>query len=305
MKLEKLLTETRNPNTLDIDRLSTLEIVTKINREDHLVPQAVEKVLPQIAQAVDWTVAAIREGGRLFYLGAGTSGRLGILDASECPPTYGTPAELVQGLIAGGQTAVFQAVEGAEDSLSLAEEDLRQRQLNNKDIVVGIAASGRTPYVIGGLKYAGAVGCRTVAVTCSPASEMEAAAALTICVQVGPEAITGSTRMKAGTAQKLVLNMISTGTMIRLGKVYSNLMVDVQATNQKLIERAKRMVMTVTGVERQQAETILAQAGGSVKIAVTMLLGKMSREEAEQALADSEGFVAMAIENHYPSGAKK
>ncbi|EGO62256.1 N-acetylmuramic acid 6-phosphate etherase [Acetonema longum] len=297
MNLEKLLTETRNSNTLDIDRLSAFEIVTKINREDRQVPQAVKKVLPQIAQAADWTVAAIRDGGRLFYLGAGTSGRLGILDASECPPTYGTSPELVQGLIAGGQTAVFRAVEGAEDSLTLAEEDLRQRQLSSNDIVVGIAASGRTPYVIGGLKYASGIGCRTVAVTCSPASEMEAAAALTICVQVGPEAVTGSTRMKAGTAQKLVLNMISTAAMIRLGKVYSNLMVDVQATNQKLIERAKRIVMMVTGVERQQAETVLVQAGGSVKIAITMLLGQMSREEAEQALADNEGFVAKAIEN--------
>jgi N-acetylmuramic acid 6-phosphate etherase len=297
MNLEKLLTESRNPDTLDIDRLSTLDVVTKINNQDQLVAAAVARALPQIAQAVDWIVASMDKGGRLFYLGAGTSGRLGILDASECPPTFGTSPELVQGLIAGGETAVFRAVEGAEDSLSLAAQDLTQRQLSAGDIVVGIAASGRTPYVIGGLNFAKETGCRTVAVVCSPGSEMAAIADLTICIEAGSEVIMGSTRMKAGTAQKLVLNMLTTAAMIRRGKVYSNLMVDVQATNKKLIERAKRIVVMATGASREQAEAAIEQAGGSAKAAIVMILAGVTAQEAEDRLIKAQGFVAKAIKH--------
>jgi N-acetylmuramic acid 6-phosphate etherase len=295
MNLEHLLTESRNPNTLDIDRLSTLDVVKRINQQDQLVATAVTEALPQIAQAVDWIVAAMDNGGRLFYLGAGTSGRLGILDASECPPTFGTPSELVQGLIAGGETAVFRAVEGAEDSLTLAAQDLTERNLSPNDIVVGIAASGRTPYVIGGLSFAKKTGCHTVALVCSPNSEMAVIADLTICVEAGPEVIMGSTRLKAGTAQKLVLNMLTTATMIRRGKVYSNLMVDVQATNRKLVERAKRIVSLATGATREQAEFAIEQAGGSAKVAIVMILADLSAEEAMVRLEQANGFVANAI----------
>lgn len=295
MNLERLLTESRNPATLDIDTLSTLAIVTSINREDHGVPAAVAKVLPEVATAVDWIVESLAMGGRLFYLGAGTSGRLGVLDAAECPPTFGTPPELVQGVIAGGHGAVFRSVEGAEDSPALGAEDLRVRQLAPGDIVVGIAASGRTPYVVGGLRYAGELGCKTVAVTCSPDSEMAAVAALTICAQVGPEVIMGSTRMKAGTAQKLILNMLTTAAMIRSGKVYSNLMVDVQAGNAKLIERGKRIVMLATGAGREQAEQVLLAADGSAKVAITALLGNMSVRQARAALVAGGGFVSKAL----------
>lgn len=295
MNLDKLLTESRNPDTLDIDQLSSLDIVTKINQQDQQVPIAVSKALPQIAQAVDWIVASFQTGGRLFYLGAGTSGRLGILDAAECPPTFGTPPELVQGLIAGGEPAILRAVEGAEDSLVLAAQDLTKRSLAPDDIVVGIAASGRTPYVIGGLTFARQTGCRTVAVVCSPNSEMSAIANLTICIETGPEVIMGSTRMKAGTAQKLVLNMLTTAAMIRCGKVYSNLMVDVQATNHKLVERAKHIVVLATGATREQAETALKQAGGSAKIAIVMLLAGMTAEAAKERLKATNGFVAGAV----------
>lgn len=295
MNFEKLLTESRNPDTLTIDRLSTIDIVTTINEQDQQVPLAVSRVLPAIAQAVDWIVAAMDKGGRLFYLGAGTSGRLGILDASECPPTFGTPPELVQGLIAGGEAAVFRAIEGAEDSLSLASQDLAAHKLSANDIVVGIAASGQTPYVVGALTFARQVGCRTVALVCSPDSEMSAISHLTICVETGPEVIMGSTRLKAGTAQKLVLNMLTTAAMIRRGKVYSNLMVHVQATNTKLVERAKRIVMLATGVTREQAETMLKQADGSAKVAIVMLLAGINATEAKQRLERANGFVAEAI----------
>lgn len=296
MNLEKILTEARNPDTLDIDTLPTLEVVRRINQEDQKIPAAVAEVLPEVAAAVDWIVESYRQGGRLIYLGAGTSGRLGILDASECPPTYGTDPELVQGLIAGGLEAVFRSIEGAEDSLTQAAEDLKVKKLSARDTVVGIAASGRTPYVIGGLKYAREIGCRTVAVTCSPGSEMEKNADLTICAQAGPEVIMGSTRMKAGTAQKLILNMLTTASMIRTGKVYSNLMVDVQATNSKLIERGKRIVMLATGVGREEAEQVLREAGGSAKVAITAILGGASVQEARNALEVSGGFVAKALE---------
>ncbi|MDU4962297.1 MAG: N-acetylmuramic acid 6-phosphate etherase [Sporomusaceae bacterium] len=296
MDLDKLMTEGRNPATQDIDRVSTLEIVERINREDHLVAPAVAQVLPQAARAVDWIAAAMGQGGRLFYLGAGSSGRLGILDASECPPTYGTEPGLVQGLIAGGETAVFRAVEGAEDSPALAVSDLQARSLQAADVVVGIAASGRTPYVLGGLQFARRLGCKTVAVVCSPGSQMAAAAELTICIETGPEVIMGSTRMKAGSAQKMLLNMLTTAVMIRRGKVYSNLMVDVQATNQKLVERAKRIVVIATGVSRDQAATALDAAGGSAKTAIVMLLAGWPAATAKAALAATGGFVARAVQ---------
>ncbi len=295
MKLENLLTETRNLDTMHIDYQSSLKIVELINREDQKVALAVQKILPEIAKVVDCIVAAIQSGGRLFYLGAGTSGRIGILDATECPPTYGTDPELVQGLIAGGTPAILRAVEGAEDSDTLAAEDLQSKQLNTTDIVIGIAASGRTPYVIGGLRYARALGCKTVALTCSPDSEMGRVAESSLTVLTGPEVIMGSTRMKAGTAQKMVLNMLTTATMVQLGKVYSNLMVDVQATNQKLRERANRIVSLAAGVSPVQAEEALQAAGGSAKLAIVMILAGVSAEEATRLLQEGRGFVAKAL----------
>lgn len=296
MNLEKLLTEGRNERTLQIDRASTLDIVTMINQEDHNVAPAVAKVLPAIAQAVDGVVESFKQGGRLFYIGAGTSGRLGILDASECPPTYGTDPELVQGLIAGGTQAVFHAVEGAEDSPEMAQEDLQTRKLTNKDMVVGIAASGRTPYVIGGLQYAKSIGCRTAAVSCTPNSEIGAVADIDIAALVGPEVIMGSTRMKAGTAQKLILNMITTAAMIRTGKVYGNLMVNLEATNKKLIERGKRIVRLATDCSQEQAEQALAACKGNVKLAIIMLLTGVTAAEAMQRLQQNDGVVARSLE---------
>src|SRR5665648_543672 len=243
MNLEKLLTEARNPETEKIDEMATLEILQCINKEDEKVALAIKLVLPQIAQAVDRVAESLSGGGRLIYLGAGTSGRIGVLDASECPPTYGTPPDMVQGIIAGGEKAVFRAVEGAEDSLTMAVEDLTSRGLSPRDVVVGIAASGRTPYVIGGLEHAHQVGCHTVAVVCTPDSEMQKVSEITIAILVGPEVIMGSTRMKAGTAQKLVLNMLTTASMIKMGKVYSNLMVDVQALSLIHISEPTRLGM--------------------------------------------------------------
>lgn len=254
--LEKLTTESRNENTLNIDKVSTLEMVKIINNEDKKVAFAVENELENIAKAIDGIVDRINRGGRLIYIGAGTSGRLGILDASECPPTYGVSEELVQGIIAGGKEAIFRAKEGAEDSEELAITDLKDKSLSENDVIVGLAASGRTPYVIGGLKYANDIGALTISVTCNGDSEVSKVAQISIAPIVGAEVVTGSTRLKAGTAQKLVLNMLSTGTMIKLGKVYGNLMVDVKATNEKLVERAKRIVCEATGVERGQAEKL-------------------------------------------------
>lgn len=298
MKLENLLTETVNPATKHIDHASTLDIVKLINQEDHKVADAVEKILPQIAEAVETIVTALKAGGRLFYLGAGTSGRLGILDASECPPTYGTDPELVQGLIAGGNTAIFRAVEGAEDSLTLASEDLTAKELNRTDIVVGIAASGRTPYVIGGLTFAKSIGCQTISLTCSPESEMGKIADISLTVLTGPEVIMGSTRMKAGTAQKMVLNMLTTASMIKLGKVYGNLMVDVQSTNEKLKVRANRIVTLATGCTIEEAQEALFKASGSCKLAITMLLAGVSADKAADLLRKADGYVSKALEVH-------
>ena len=244
--LETMLSEQRNPNTLHIDALSSLEIVTLLNHEDKQVAFAVEKNLPRIAQAVEHIVAAFQSGGRLVYMGAGTSGRLGVLDASECPPTFGVPSSMVVGLIAGGEAALRNAVEGAEDNREAGEQDLRHIHFSRKDVLVGIAASGRTPYVIGGLQYAKQLGATTISLVSNPNASMSDIADIAITTAVGPEALTGSSRLKSGTAQKMVLNMLTTAAMIRLGKCYQNLMVDVQATNQKLKARAILIVMQAT-----------------------------------------------------------
>ncbi|HAT3796945.1 TPA: N-acetylmuramic acid 6-phosphate etherase, partial [Serratia marcescens] len=293
--LGALVSETRNPATMGLDEMSTLEMVRCFNQEDRKVPEAIEKVLPAIAQAVDLAAAALKAGGRLIYLGAGTSGRLGVLDASECPPTFGVPHGVVVGLIAGGPGALLKAVEGAEDDEALGEADLRALNLTAVDMVVGLAASGRTPYVIGALRYARRLGCPTVAISCNPDSPIAHEAQVAISPVVGPEALTGSTRLKSGTAQKLVLNMLSTGAMVKLGKVYQNLMVDVKATNVKLVDRACRIVVEATGAERAQAEAALAQTGFEVKPAILMILAGVSAEEAQQRLQRHDGYLRAAL----------
>jgi len=295
MNLGALVSETRNPATMMLDEMSSLEMMICFNNEDRKVPEAIAKVLPEIAQAVDLAAAALQVGGRLIYLGAGTSGRLGVLDASECPPTFGVPHDLVIGLIAGGAGAMFKAVEGAEDDVSLGEADLKALNLEARDMVVGLAASGRTPYVIGALQFARQVGCPTVAISCNPDSPIAKEAQVAISPVVGPEALTGSTRMKSGTAQKLVLNMISTGAMVKLGKVYQNLMVDVKATNDKLVDRACRIVMEATGAVRSQAEEALAQTGLEVKPAILMILADVTAAEAQQRLQQHQGYLRAAL----------
>lgn len=295
--LEKLTTESRNQNTLNIDKVSTLEMVKLINNEDKKVAEAVEAELPRIAEAIDEIAIRMNKGGRLIYIGAGTSGRLGILDASECPPTYGVSEELVQGVIAGGHEAIFRAKEGAEDSKELALEDLKNKKITENDIIVGLAASGRTPYVIGGLEYANEVGAMTIAITCNAGSEVSKAAKISIAPVVGPEVVTGSTRLKSGTAQKLVLNMLSTGTMIKLGKVYGNLMVDVRATNEKLVERAKKIVCEATGVTREEAGKYLEETNSDVKLSIFMILSKLEKEEARKVLEKNKGYIAEALKN--------
>lgn len=297
LDLSNLTTESRNQNTLDIDKVSTIEMVRKINNEDKKVAEAVEKELPQIAEAIDGIVDRIHKGGRLIYMGAGTSGRLGILDASECPPTYGVSEELVQGLIAGGHETIFRAKEGAEDSKELAVNDLKDKDLNSNDIVVGLAASGRTPYVIGGLEYANQIGALTISITCNKDSDVSKTSKIAISPVVGAEVITGSTRLKAGTAQKLVLNMLSTGTMIKLGKVYGNLMVDVRATNEKLVERAKRIVCEATNVSTEEATKYLEETKFDVKLAIFMILSGLNKEKAEEKLVKNKGYIAKALEN--------
>ena len=293
--LKGMTTETRNPRTMQLDQMSELEIVTVMNEEDARVPLAIAKCLPQIAQAAAWAVEAFEQGGRLFYMGAGTSGRLGVLDAAECPPTFGVPQGMVVGLIAGGEKAFIVAVEGAEDSRELAVQDLQSHHLTTKDFVVGIAASGRTPYVLGGLDYARSVGCHTAAIACNPGSAVGKAADLAIEVNCGPEVLTGSTRLKSGTAQKLILNMISTASMVRIGKAYQNLMVDVMQTNEKLHTRAENIVMDATGVERSVARHAIDEAKGSVKTAITMLLADCDAPEAARRLEASHGHVREAI----------
>ncbi|WP_260653988.1 N-acetylmuramic acid 6-phosphate etherase [Yersinia vastinensis] len=295
MNLGALISESRNLATMDLDKLSTLEMLTRFNDEDRKVPEAIRLVIPAIAQAVDLAAEALKQGGRLIYLGAGTSGRLGVLDASECPPTFGVPHGMVVGLIAGGPGALLKAVEGAEDDILLGERDLQDLKLTPTDMVVGLAASGRTPYVIGALRYARQLGCPTAAISCNPDSPIAQEAQVAISPVVGPEALTGSTRMKSGTAQKLVLNMLSTGAMVKLGKVYQNLMVDVKATNEKLVDRACRIVVEATGAGRAEAENALSQTGFEVKPAILMILKGVSAEQANSDLQRHNGYLRAAL----------
>lgn len=295
MKLESLLTEQANPASARIDAVSTLEMVKIINEEDQKVALAVEKALPEIARAIDAIVERMKKGGRLFYTGAGTSGRLGVLDASECPPTYNVPPELVQGFIAGGDGALRKAVEGAEDSRELGASEMMALGFGPGDVLCGIAASGRTPYVLGAVGKAREIGALTVGVSCSPGSQLSAAAELPIEVLPGPEVVTGSTRMKAGTATKLVLNMLSTGAMIRLGYVYGNLMVNVQPTNEKLVDRAVRIVMQAVGVGREEAEQLFVGSGRVVRTAIVMGRLKLDRAAAEARLEAAGNRVSVAL----------
>lgn len=295
MDLNKMMTETRNPDTMNLDEMSALEIVTAMNREDRKVPEGIQPVLPQIAAVVETVEAAFRQGGRLFYLGAGTSGRLGVLDASECPPTFGVEPGMVVGLIAGGDRALRFPIEGAEDNRELGRKDLEEHDLCAKDVVVGIAASGRTPYVLGALDYARSIGCKTAAIACNKGSAIGQAADIAIEAQVGPEVLTGSTRLKAGTAQKMILNMITTGSMVRIGKAYQNLMVDVVQSNEKLETRAENIVMAATGVDRAQARETIDAAGGKVKLAITMILTDRDAEQAAQLLEKAGGRVRDAL----------
>ncbi len=296
--LSHLVSEGRNPDTMDIDLLPSLEIVKRINQQDKQVPLAVEKVLPEVAQAVDKITDAFKQGGRLIYMGAGTSGRLGVLDASECPPTFGVSDQMVIGLIAGGPEAILKAKEGAEDSPELGVEDLKNIDFSAKDVVVGIAASGRTPYVIGALEYANAIGATTVALSCNPDSAIAEAAQIAISPVVGPEALTGSTRLKSGTAQKLVLNMLTTASMIRLGKSYQNLMVDVKATNAKLVARAARIVMQATDCDKAEATEALRQTDYDVKLSILMILTGLDIERAREQLHRQDGFLRKAVQSH-------
>lgn len=292
MSLDKLTTEQRNANTTHIDTMSTLEMVKTINNEDEKIAPAVGTQDEKIAQAIDIGAKRYHDGGRLIYIGAGTSGRLGVLDAVELVPTYGIKPERAIGLIAGGKSAMYLAVEGAEDDPDLAEADLKKINLSEKDMVLGIAASGRTPYVIGGLDYAKKVGAATVAVACVKNSLIGQHAEIAIEAVTGPEVVTGSTRMKAGTAQKMILNMISTGIMIRQGKVYGNVMIDVLPTNEKLVERAKRIISTVTGISKEQASHVLKEADKDVGLAIVMAKTKMNKEQAETLLAENHGNVS-------------
>lgn len=297
--LTKLTTEARNPHTMHLDRMTSLELATVMNQEDEHVVRAVKEVLPQIAAAIDWCTESLNRGGRIIYMGAGTSGRLGVLDSAECPPTFGVSPDMVLGLIAGGSHAFLKAVEGAEDSTALGEEDLKALGANDRDTVLGIAASGRTPYVICGLRYARSIGCRTIALVCNKDSVMAREAELAIEPAPGPEVLTGSTRLKAGTAQKMVLNMISTGSMVGIGKVYENLMVDVMQTNEKLVARAQNIVMEATGCAREEAKEALAGAGGSAKLAITKILLGCTMEEAALELTRAKGHVRDALRNNH------
>lgn len=293
--LSTLITEKRNPNSMHVDSLSALEIVQLMNEEDKQVPLAIEKCLPQIAQAVECIVAAFQQGGRLVYIGAGTSGRLGVLDASECPPTFGVSPEMVKGIIAGGERALRHPIEGAEDSKTHAVVDLQTIQFSSKDVLVGIAASGRTPYVIGALEYAKSLGSVTVSIASNPNSAMANIVDIAIDTVVGPEVLTGSSRLKSGTAQKLVLNMLTTASMILMGKCYQNLMVDVQASNEKLKARAIRIVMQATDCDKALAEETLKQADQNAKLAIMMILSGLDRAQAEALLEKHHGKLQLAL----------
>ncbi|MBE7734114.1 N-acetylmuramic acid 6-phosphate etherase [Devosia faecipullorum] len=302
-ELEQLVSEARNPDTMQIDLMSSAEILAAMNAEDARVAAAVRAVLPNIAAAVDRIVEAFKGGGRLVYMGAGTSGRLGVLDASECPPTFGVPEGMVVGLIAGGDRALRHPIEGAEDSRDEGRRDLEKINLTAKDVVVGIAVSGRTPYVIGGLDYARSIGAVTAALSCNPDSAIARMADIAISPLVGPEALTGSTRLKSGTAQKLVLNMLTTASMIRIGKSYENLMVDLSVSNEKLAARATRILVEVTGRSAEEAEKFLAASQNNVKLAILMALTGMDAEEGEAALREADGFLRRAAAQHQPRAA--
>ena len=293
--LSTLITEQRNPNSMHVDSLSALEIVQLMNEEDKQVPLAIEKCLPQIAQAVERIVATFQQGGRLVYIGAGTSGRLGVLDASECPPTFGVSPEMVKGIIAGGERALRHPIEGAEDSKEHAVVDLQTIHFSSKDVLVGIAASGRTPYVIGALEYAKSLGSVTVSIASNPNSAMANIVDIAIDTVVGPEVLTGSSRLKSGTAQKLVLNMLTTASMILMGKCYQNLMVDVQASNEKLKARAIRIVMQATDCDKTLAEETLKLADQNAKLAIMMILSGLDRAQAEALLEKHHGKLQLAL----------
>lgn len=295
--LTKLTTETRNRDTINLDRMTSIEIATIMNKEDEKVIESVKDALPKIAEVIDICTETLEGGGRIIYMGAGTSGRLGLLDAVECPPTFGVSSDLVVGLIAGGQTAFIKAVEGAEDSETLGVDELKELNLTNKDIVIGLAASGRTPYAIYGLKYAREIGCKTAVVVCNKNSEMAKYSDVAIELVVGPEVLTGSTRLKAGTAQKMVLNMISTGSMVGIGKTYENLMVDVMQTNEKLVTRSENIIIEATAADRDTARKALKDAKGKVKTAIIMILLKCNYDEAEKRLKMVNGHVRYALEN--------
>lgn len=295
-QLAKMTTEARNQDSLALDQMNSLQLAEVINQADHQVAPSIKAALPAIAQAIDLIAAAFSQGGRLIYLGAGTSGRLGILDAVECPPTYSVADTQVMGLIAGGASAMYKAVEGAEDNLQLAQQDLEAIHLNTQDVLVGIAASGRTPYVLGGLHYARSKSIATVAISCNADAPILAAADIAICAEVGPEVVTGSTRMKAGTAQKMILNMLSTGAMVLTGKVYQNLMVDLHASNQKLVARAVRIVMQATDCDQQTAEQALLACQHNAKLAILHLLSGQPVALCASQLASQQGFVRKALE---------
>ncbi len=292
----RLSTEQRNPRTLDLDTLDVTGVLERLSAEDRTVPAAVAREIPYIARAVELVVETFREGGRLIYVGAGTSGRLGVLDASECPPTFGAPPERVQGVIAGGLDALVRPIEGAEDREPEGVQAMADRQVGSQDTVIGIAASRRTPFVVAALAEARRRGARTAYVTCTPRSEFTLDVDVAICPEVGPEAIMGSTRMKSGTAQKLVLNMITTAAFVRTGKVYENMMVDLMATSEKLVQRSRRTVMTVTGCDHDTAAAAIEAAGKSVKTAIVMLKVGCDRAEAERRLAAAGGFVRAALD---------
>lgn len=295
VELKKIATEQRNPDTMQIDTLSTLDMVRLINREDYKVAEAVSLVTDKVAQAVDLIAERLSKGGRLIYCGAGTSGRLGILDAVECPPTYSTEPEMVQSLMAGGYGAIFKAVEGAEDSKELGVQDMKNISFGAEDVLVGIAASGRTPYVLGCMEYARGLGASTIAVTCCPGSLLDTFADIGIAPAPGPEVVTGSTRMKSGTAQKMVLNMLSTGTMIKLGKVYGNLMVDVKPSNEKLIRRCVTIVCAAAECDEAAATAALEACQYRPKIAIVMLRKGIGAEEARMLLDRAEGHIARVL----------
>lgn len=295
-EISALSTEQRNVNSMNIDNESISGILKIINDEDKTIPYAVEKELPYIEKAVEIIVNALKSGGRLLYFGAGTSGRLGVVDASECPPTFGTPFGLIEGYIAGGKNAMFRAQEGAEDKEENGAKDVISADVKNVDVVCGIAASRRTPYVIGAVKKANKLGAKTLYITCTPRKTFNLENIdVAICIDVGPEVIMGSTRMKSGTAQKLVLNMLTTASMIRMGKIYENMMIDLQMTNKKLVERSKKIIMTITHISYEEAEEYLKKSNGHVKTALVMILAKVDYTEAQNRLKKADGFVRKAI----------